>query len=164
MVKPEIEDKNSLDNLLKTTNIPKQFELLSIDIDSYDLDVWENVKIYRPTVVVIEINSSIPPGIIWRNSRNTPGNTFSATIKVAQQKGYSLVCHTGNLIFIDNSVLKLLTIQDKFLENPELLFMYESEWTKFNPYAYNLTLIKRIKRRLPKWEKIFAIFTKLFSR
>jgi len=98
MVKPEIEDKNSLDNLLKTTNIPKQFELLSIDIDSYDLDVWENVKIYRPTVVVIEINSSIPPGIIWTNSRNTPANTFSATIKVSRQKGYSLVCHTGNPI------------------------------------------------------------------
>ena len=35
------EDQNKLDNLLKKTVIPNDYELLSIDIDSFDLKVWE---------------------------------------------------------------------------------------------------------------------------
>ena len=53
--------KLSLDNLLKKTKVPLDFELLSIDIDSFDLEVWESLNIYNPKIVVIEINSSYPP-------------------------------------------------------------------------------------------------------
>ena len=53
-----------MDNLLEKTNLPKDFEILSIDIDSYDLEVWESLVFYKPKIVIIEINSSYPPGII----------------------------------------------------------------------------------------------------
>ncbi len=115
-------DMNSLDEILSKTDIPADFDLLSIDIDSYDCDVWDSLKNYTPKIVVIEINSSIPPGIYWRHSDKTPGNTFTATVALADDKGYTLVCHTGNLFFIRNDLVDTLKIPPKYLKHPELLF------------------------------------------
>ena len=49
--------KNKLDKILSKTKIKKNFEVLSIDIDSYDLAVWESLNFFSPEIVVIEINS-----------------------------------------------------------------------------------------------------------
>ena len=120
--------ENSLDSILGTTLIPKDFALLSIDVDGYDLDIWESLTNYQPLVVVIEINSNVLPGIIWRHSSTTPGNTFTATLNVAKEKGYALVCHTGNLIFVRNDHVQQLNIGQRFISFPELLFLFEAEW------------------------------------
>ena len=120
--------KNSLNNILEKTVLPKDFDLLSIDIDSFDLDVWESLENYNPKIVIIEINSSVLPGVLWRHTPATLGNSFSSTLSVAKQKNYSLVCHTGNLIFIRNDLLSLINIQDRFLKYPELLFI--TDWIK----------------------------------
>lgn len=122
------DDPASLDRLLAQTGIPKEFAVLSIDIDSHDLDVWESFVNYSPKIVVIEINSSVPPGVIWRHGPKTPGNTFSATWRVAQDKGYELVCHTGNLIFVRKDLVASLEIDARFLKYPELLFLFDTEW------------------------------------
>lgn len=117
--------KYCLDNILKTTNIPNDFEVLSIDVDSFDLEIWESLKEYSPKVVIIEINSSYPPGIVkWHsdNYKNSNGNSFSATLKVAKNKGYKLAIHTGNMIFVREDLIGLTGIQKKFLTYPELLF------------------------------------------
>ena len=68
-----------LDNILKNTKIPSKFEILSIDIDSYDLEVWESIISYKPKIVIIEINSEYLPGIIkWHSdkNKNVNGNSF----------------------------------------------------------------------------------------
>jgi hypothetical protein len=116
-------DVDSLDNILAGTKIPRNFDLLSIDIDSYDLDVWESLINYDPKIVVIEINSYVPPGVYWRHGERTPGNTFSSTVKVGNAKGYTLVCHTGNLIFLRKELINLLEFPARFVEYPELLFL-----------------------------------------
>jgi hypothetical protein len=116
-------EENSLDRLLADTSVPKSFDLLSIDIDSYDSDVWESLVNYFPKIVVIEINSLVPPGIYWRHGVRTAGNTFSETLKVGIKKGYTLVCHTGNLIFVKNELMYHLDFPTKFVKNPELLFL-----------------------------------------
>ena len=121
-------NEDSLDSILGTTLIPSDFALLSIDVDSYDLDIWESLTNYQPIVVVIEINSSVLPGIIWRHSNTTQGNTFTATLNVAKEKGYTLVCHTGNLIFVRNDHMMKLEIDQRFISFPELLFLFEAEW------------------------------------
>jgi hypothetical protein len=90
----------SLDRLLARTPIPADFELLSIDIDGDDYHVWDGLDAYRPKAVVIEIDSSIPPGREQVPSRVRPGASFSSTLRVAARKGYKFVCHTGNLIFV----------------------------------------------------------------
>jgi hypothetical protein len=115
-------DPNSLDHLLARTPIPSQFGILSIDIDSHDLDVWEALTVYSPAIVVIEINSSVPPGIVWRHSEKTPGNTFSATQNVARAKGYTLAAHTGNNIYVRNDLVEKAALPEKYRLHPELLF------------------------------------------
>lgn len=118
-------EENSLDKLLKQTQIPKEFELLSIDIDTYDLDIWESLSNYSPKIVVIEINSHIPPGIAWRHSGEVKGNSFSETLNVAHNKGYTLVCHTGNCIFVRNDLVGNIGLDSRYIQHPELLFLYE---------------------------------------
>ena len=118
-------DKNSsgsLEKILEKTKIPLDFEILSIDIDSYDLDVWEALENYRPKIVVIEINSSIEPGIIQRHSLKNQGNSFSATVEVGKKKGYILVCHTGNCIFLRDDLKNKINYEENSLNNPDILF------------------------------------------
>jgi hypothetical protein len=121
-------DAHCLDQLLQGTPIPQDFDLLSIDIDSYDLEIWETLSHYQPKIVVIEINSSVPPGIVWRHSPRTPENTFSATQNVALQKSYTLVCHTGNCIYVRNDLVAKLDLDVRYIRYPELLFRFDSPW------------------------------------
>ena len=44
---------NSIDNILKKYSVPKDFDILSIDIDSFDLDVWESMENYNQKIVII---------------------------------------------------------------------------------------------------------------
>lgn len=126
-VSPDQYSLNSLDKLLANTKIKNDFALLSIDIDSYDLDVWESLSNYQPKIVIIEINSGIAPGIYQRHnpSIGMQGNSFTSTLRVAHQKGYSLVCHTGNCIFVDNTLLSRLDIDKHLTANPFLLFEFK---------------------------------------
>ncbi len=124
--------KNSLDNILKNTNISKKFEVLSIDIDSFDLAVWKSIKKYRPKIVIIEINSGIEPGIKQLHSISKQGNSFTSTVNFAKQIGYELVCHTGNCIFIEKKYINKLSFNKKYLDNPEILFDYSWLYYKEN--------------------------------
>ena len=63
-VQKDSQSPNSLDNILSSKKIPIDFDILSIDIDSFDLEIWESLKNYSPKIVIIEINSGFLPGII----------------------------------------------------------------------------------------------------
>lgn len=134
---------DSLDNLLVQTEIPNDFDILSIDIDSFDLDIWESLSNYHPKIVVIEINSGIMPGILSRHNKIHDGNSFSSTLQVAFEKNYFLVCHTGNCIFVREDILPLLKIPRRYLDYPELLFRYEPMWMPNNVPTVRL-LLRRI--------------------
>jgi hypothetical protein len=137
-------DDNNLNKLLSDSTIPDNFDLLSIDIDSYDLAVWQ-CFVGKPKVVVIEINSSIKPGILqWHDGISQQGNSFSSTICVAKNKGYSLVCHTGNLIFVRDDLLELIELEDKMLLYPETLFL--NDWVSG---LNSMSLSNLIARKLP---------------
>lgn len=113
----------TLDQFLSTTSCPQNYDLLSIDIDSYDLEAWEAHRDFKPKIVVIEINSSLEPGILqWHGGREITGNSFSSTLAVAKAKGYSLVCHTGNAIFVRNDLAHLVELDELDSHFPERLF------------------------------------------
>ena len=111
---------NSLDNLLKQTPIPNNFDVLSIDIDSFDYQIWKSLKFYNPKIVIVEINSSV-------NVHNTKhihspglyqGTGFRPMYELAKEKGYTFVLHTGNLFFVRNDLFQMLNIvYDNPLEN-----------------------------------------------
>ena len=100
--------ENSLDNILKKTSAPKDFELLSIDVDGMDYYIWENFKEYNPKIVIIEINCSLPSSESKQThdpSKNNFGSSFAVTLELGNKKGYSLVHHKGNMFFIRNDLL-----------------------------------------------------------
>lgn len=76
--------------------IPK-CSILSIDIDGNDYEVW---KAYdgTPDIVVIEINSSLNPDIEYFHPEH--GASLITMNILAVAKGYFLLCHTGNCIYV----------------------------------------------------------------
>jgi hypothetical protein len=116
--------ENSLDQLLARTPIPRDFEVLSIDIDSFDYQVWQSLANYRPRLVIIEIGSSTAPGEEYVHREGAKRLTsFSAMLKLGQSKDYVLVCHTGNLFFVAREHVERLQIDPEVLAQPELLFI-----------------------------------------
>lgn len=97
------DSKCTLDKILQRTDLDnEQFVLLSIDIDGFDYQVWKNVTQYRPRIVIIEIHSGIEPNVAdWIHTAGSKqGTSFLPMLLLAQQKGYRLLCHTGNMVFI----------------------------------------------------------------
>jgi hypothetical protein len=129
---------DSLDALLATTRLPIEFDFLSIDIDSDDWFIWQGLSRYSPRIVCIEINNDIPPGI-WQTNRDgiAYGSSFTATVDLGKRKGYTPVCHTGNVIFVRNDLVDKLEMPREELEFAELLF--DQGWLRFrfdNPYPF----------------------------
>lgn len=115
---------DSLDEILSSTGIPLDFDLLSIDIDSNDYWVWESVHRHKPKVVIIEYNCNFHAGesksIPYTEKPEWDGTLFygasaAALVKLGRSKGYTLVGHTAglNLIFVLNE-----WIPGKFREAP----------------------------------------------
>ncbi len=106
-------DYNSLDNILSRTIIPHDFELLSIDIDGFDYQVWKSLAKYQPKIVIIEINSSVHPS----NAAHIhcpgmyEGTGFQPTFELGIEKGYTFVLHTGNMFFVRNDLYEKLNMQ-----------------------------------------------------
>ena len=61
---------NSLDNVLKKTQIPKNFDFLSIDIDGCDYFIFKSMELYRPKIVCIEFNHLIPNEVEFIQEKN----------------------------------------------------------------------------------------------
>jgi len=79
--------------------LPSGMFLCSIDVDGQDLWIWKALK-QQPQIVVIEVNSSIlPPEEVLPGDR---GASYMAMLKLGIEKGYFLVVHTGNEIFLRN--------------------------------------------------------------
>lgn len=96
--------EDNLDCLLADTAIPYDFELLSIDIDGNDYHVWKAMTRYRPKVVIIEYNPTIPTPVRFvqqANPRRNQGCSLLSLVELGREKGYELVCAlTMNAVFV----------------------------------------------------------------
>lgn len=74
-------------------------DVLSMDTDGPDYELW---LAYRghPDIVIIEINSSLPP--MRQHYTRATGASYVSMLRLGIDKGYFLVCHTGNMIFVLN--------------------------------------------------------------
>jgi hypothetical protein len=112
--------ENRLDNLLATTPIPRQFDLLSIDIDGNDYHVWKSVERYRPRVVIIEINPSASNDLVFVQDAHpglNHGCSLRAVIELAKNKDYELAATTRiNAIFVIKSEFSKLGIEDNSID------------------------------------------------
>jgi hypothetical protein len=107
---------------LTEANVPKEIDLLSIDIDGNDYWLWKAMTSIDPRVVVIEYNATYRPPVSWVMTYNPEhrwngsryyGASLQALTELAATKGYVLVgCDlTGNnAFFVKESLAK-----EKFL-------------------------------------------------
>ncbi len=111
------EQEDCLDTILeKIPGIPANFDLLSIDIDGNDYHVWKAVQRYKPKIVVIEYNPTIPNAVEFvqvPDMRVTHGSSILSICKLAERKGYELIAVTqANAIFVDSLYYELFGIED----------------------------------------------------
>ncbi|TSC68604.1 MAG: iron ion binding protein [Parcubacteria group bacterium Gr01-1014_56] len=114
------EGEHSLDAIFLNTPLPKDFDLMSIDIDGNDYHVWESLKEYQPRVVIVEFNPTIPNDIAFVQPRDMSvqqGSSLLAFVDLAQKKGYTLVATTGaNAFFVLTSLAPMLGFEDLSIE------------------------------------------------
>jgi len=154
----EPEGPNSLDALLQGSDLYKRgttsLDLLSIDIDSDDLRVWRSVKAFRPKVVVIEYNPTIPIDVFFENPRGTAqGNSARSIFEQAVLSEYGLIGATAtNMIFLDRristDICPFLSLTDPALDLGYRFF-----------FGYDGTLIQqRVGRgHLPQTRELLSV-------
>jgi hypothetical protein len=106
----EFSGKNKLDNILKKNNFFKNFDFLSIDVDGNDYHIFKGLEHYKPKLICIEFNPSIPNEVNFTQEKNVTinqGCSALALIELAKKKLYSPIAATDtNLFFIKNSLKK----------------------------------------------------------
>lgn len=139
-VTPDGERK--LDNTLARKEINKNFDLLSIDVDGVDYHIWKLLENYKPRVVIIEINETVPPNIsmIGKMSGNYVGCGILDICKLGNQKGYDLVaCTVTNAIFVVREESKPFMNKN----NIEELFDYRRITYAFSAYDGSIFFSQR---------------------
>lgn len=110
--------KENVADLLDRSGVPVEFDLLSIDVDQNTYHIWDGLGRFRPRVVVVEYNASLPPDLewvvhyspkrVWDGSVNF-GASLKALEMLGQRKGYVLVScdFTGvNAFFVRSDLVR----------------------------------------------------------
>lgn len=143
-VKQEFITPANIDRLFEKYNVPNQFDLLSIDMDSCDFEVLHNILAYeyRPRIVCAEYNPAFAPGeskrlkyeegYMWDETTKY-GFSLAAGKKLMDRLNYSLFYNQSflNLFFINNDVFGKLDItvpDQKMIFHP---VSQNAEWVTF---------------------------------
>lgn len=110
---------DGLDSILSDTPVPLDFDFLSIDVDGNDYHIWKAINKYRPKIVCIEYNPTIPNEIYFVQEPNESinhGNSPRAIVELAKEKNYELVSVSrDNLFFVDDKYFDNFGIKDNSL-------------------------------------------------
>lgn len=136
IIKIYITPGNVLD-VLKTHNVPLNFDLLSIDIDSFDLDILEKiVPEYKPRVICTEFNATLDPeksiklkyeeGYVW-DETNKYGYSFGAAVKFCGKYGYKIILNHVNQ--------NLFLVRGDLIEQTPVIEVKQTFYHAVNPSA-----------------------------
>ncbi len=96
---------NSLDSLLEKAGAPKEFDLLSIDVDGQDYYIWNSLLRFSPRVVVVEYDPETDPMFIPPLGGVGQAG-WHAMAYVAAARGYVSVAKTHtNLICLRRDII-----------------------------------------------------------
>lgn len=147
-------DPNTLNQLLESTPIPEYFNLLSIDVDGNDYFIWKALTKYFPAIVVIEANSSFETNVRFIGEQNSGiGTSAAALVELAKIKGYQLVAHTGNCIFVREDLYPLVGLEDNQLKD-----LFDSSWLK------KRSIIKYVKGLLLLFNNLSKVLLSSFKK
>jgi hypothetical protein len=93
-------DRENIAGLFSTLGVPRELDVLSLDIDQNTYYLWDALVEYSPRVVVVEYNSSLPADVDWK-VRYDPAKQWNGTLnfgaslkayeKLGARLGYCLV-------------------------------------------------------------------------
>ena len=104
--------RENVARLMSDAGVPADFDVLSIDVDRNTSHIWRALPAFRPRVVVIEYNASIPASDEWEVPYDADAvwdesSYFGASLKALERlgadRGYGLVAcdRTGlNAFFV----------------------------------------------------------------
>jgi hypothetical protein len=145
------EPNDNLDVLLARTPIPKEFDVLSVDIDGNDYHVWDATKAYRPKIVIIEYNPTIPTPVEFVQPKDmavNQGASLLSLVKLGKEKGYELFAVTRfSACFVDARYFDRFGIADNA---PERL-RTDNSLVTYIFSGYDGTVFLRGSMRLP-WQ------------
>jgi len=149
--KCEFITKENVNSVLKQSNFDKNLGLLSIDIDGNDYWIWEEIKDFDSSIVVIEYNSRFGKEksyvVPYENNFQRLkkhysglyyGASLKALIKLGIKKGYSFVCcnSAGNNAFFVKKDLLNDKVKENNLENGFVINKFRESRTKDGNLAY----------------------------
>ena len=114
--------RDNVNEILERDQVPKDIDVLSLDIDGNDLYLWEALTYTRPRLLICEINNAVPPGLSLtvpyrddfdfraqeENKALFRSASLDAYIAVSRRKGYRFVGMNAlgfNVIFLRDDVL-----------------------------------------------------------
>ncbi len=110
----------SLDNIFARTKLPKEFDLFSLDIDGNEYHLWDSIRVYRPRVMLVEFNPSIPNDIVFvqpRDMKVFQGSSLRAFVELGKRKGYELVAaNETNAFFVLKELFPKFGIADNSID------------------------------------------------
>jgi hypothetical protein len=111
------EGADCLENILNKLSVPKDFDFLSLDIDGDDFYILESLSNYKPKLILVEYNPTIPPhfSIVQKKSEFF-GSSAKMIYELAKTKGYQLVHMSDtNLFLVHQDYFQILKIKDQDL-------------------------------------------------
>lgn len=114
------EGKNSLDKLFARTPLPHTFDLFSLDIDGNEYHLWDSMVEYRPRVMVVEFNPTIPNDVSFIQLRDMSvfqGSSLRALVELGKKKGYELIAtNEANAFFVLKELFSKFGIADNSID------------------------------------------------
>ena len=122
--------------VFRSFNVPESPDFLKIDIDGYDLEVIREIlKVYKPKVIICEINEKIPPPVLfevmykkdyaWDFSHHF-GFSIASGEKVMTENNYKIVSiyELNNIICINRDLCETLNLDYK----SDIMTLYKNEY------------------------------------
>jgi hypothetical protein len=175
--------EDGLDKILSAYGIPEKFDFLSIDVDGNDYHIWKAIQEYRPKVVCIEYNPTIPSEVYFVQPPDhgiNQGCSLLALDELARSKGYELVCALRyNAFFVDQTYFAKFEISNNrpdvlrkdlsaitwffvgYDGSVHLAGSNQMPWHRLRIDARKLQLLPRFLRNFPA---NYSIFQKLLFR
>jgi hypothetical protein len=100
----------TISSILKGCDVPKEFDILNLDIDSYDLHILSAIlKDFHPKLCVIEWNRSYPPSVYYsvNNDPTIRWDDYTQIFPGASLRAFEELCfkHEYKLIAVQGAAL-----------------------------------------------------------
>jgi hypothetical protein len=111
---------DTLDDLLASTEVPEDFDLLSLDVDGNDFHLWSSLTRFRPRLVVVEFNATFPNDVDWAQAADPDvhhGSSLAAFVRLGREKGYELLATSDfNAFFVRRDLFDRFGIADNSID------------------------------------------------